>query len=1519
MTNGHKIEDAPLSLLGCRLGLLLTVFLVFPLAPAAFSIDIGACTTIDSSGVYTLTSSIIDSSVPTSPPPFSPEGCINIRSSDVILDGQGNTVDGVDWPGAVGVYVYNSTTPLTNVTLRNLMVSDWGFGVYYSWNENGSIKNITATSNNVGIYLERSNNLTVENNNASNNGLYGIWVDMYGDSNIIVNNTASSNSQNGITMTFASYNNVTNNNVNSNLEDGIYIESCSDYNMFTDNNALNNNRGIVLQGGECDNDYNIFSGNNASNNNFGIYLDGANDNTFTEDIASGNSIWDFYMQSVYYMGTNNNTVRNLTINKVVSFTGYDVGIKATTALADDPFGYRNIGHYINATNNSASSWVYLNVSFDDGDISGVNESTLRMWRYNGTVWSETPAPNGVNTAENYVYTNITSFSVFAPMGNVSSLPTLNIISPLNTSYSSSYVPLIYSVDVATSWVGYSLDGEENITLSGNTTLFDLFNGQHNLVVWANDTSGNLNSTMVYFTAGDPVYINLKNASLRVNAIIENGTTDFGTFSLGALYNGSWQKITYNYPFPWSESYLTILVGNKTYTTCSSCGTAMDPYIYERVSLAPNKAYMKWILPENITIEQTFELVQNSTKMRINVTNNNSSDLEIGIRYYYDTMVGENDGSPIYVPGYGVITNETLFEGANLSFDYWKGYDTALNPSMVSMASFDTSIGATIPDRLILASYGSSSSYPWNYTIDPLAAITYDRAVITFWNPSIVGSNESREIVTFYGLGSPLITGSFGIVDIQADKGFYGQEENVNLSIDLLAAGTSQNGTIFIKIYEGPEEIYTSPNKSTGFVQAEKSTKIEFNWTTPSYVSESSYSVTAYLYNASDELVDSKTALNLFSMVDLIPPAISFVDPTPANDSATAGSSVYVNITASESLSTAILEWNGVNETMDLGWYKNKTNLSDGAYIFRAWGNDSSNNWNSTESRVVYVDSVPPSLNVSSPINATEANIFNDWLYGNVSDLTTKVDYVNISLNGIFLGGFTVNQTTGLFSAKMNYTQGVVNNITVVAADSAGNSVYQEISVIIRSNIANVTKNATADKITVVNETLNNTDSVLEIITNANLTFQINVTAFGNESGFGIDSLSNASTLGLFGENETAIGKFIEIVTSDNLNSSSGNLSSAKIKIYVKAEDLDINGDGIYNGTGDVNISSMKIYWYNSSGGTWHPLIKGADYEPIGPFVYNNGVNETILGVYLGFAFANISHFSVYGVSASVYGGGSVIIGGGATSTPIGGDHDAPQLIQKGSQKTNLINLIISDSNYIGLVRQFKYFGEEFTDAPPALRGPLSALNIHWAPLSYSEQLNLVTHPYDLTSVTGDVYEIAAEKALKKYSLGASRLILARGDLGMDSLAASTYARIRKIPILLCEPNALPIVSSDSVLRLGATSVIIAGGPDAVSTEIEKIFPTSRRIGGKDRYETAVKIAEAVMQEAPADVVVLTDGLSPDGASLLVASYYNAPIIYVRGDDVPEATEVFLKNTSFKIVITIGISDSAIDKIRNIVT
>ncbi|NMX21749.1 hypothetical protein C5S30_04815, partial [ANME-1 cluster archaeon GoMg4] len=169
---------------------------------------------------------------------------------------------------------------------------------------------------------------------------------------------------------------------------------------------------------------NTLANNTASNNNDdGIYLCSSSNNTLTSNTASNNTDYDFYSDE----SSHDNVVEDLTIASyptTISFT-YDngVGIAGVETAPPDPADKPNISKYVNATNVSANSWLLLNVNYEESDVSTVSEYCLKMYRHNGTAWEEVPGSEA-NTAENYVWANITSFSIFAPLGgSIATIPT----------------------------------------------------------------------------------------------------------------------------------------------------------------------------------------------------------------------------------------------------------------------------------------------------------------------------------------------------------------------------------------------------------------------------------------------------------------------------------------------------------------------------------------------------------------------------------------------------------------------------------------------------------------------------------------------------------------------------------------------------------------------------------------------------------------------------------------------------------------------------------------------------------------------------------------------------------------------------------------------------------------------------------------------------------------------------------------------------------------------------------------
>ncbi len=77
---------------------------------------------------------------------------------------------------------------------------------------------------------------------------------------------------------------------------------------------------------------------------------------------------------------------------------------------------------MNVTNATADSWILLSVSYNNADVTNVKEDSLRLYRWTGTEWGVI-AGSAVNTAENYVYANVTTFSQIAAFGGPETPPT----------------------------------------------------------------------------------------------------------------------------------------------------------------------------------------------------------------------------------------------------------------------------------------------------------------------------------------------------------------------------------------------------------------------------------------------------------------------------------------------------------------------------------------------------------------------------------------------------------------------------------------------------------------------------------------------------------------------------------------------------------------------------------------------------------------------------------------------------------------------------------------------------------------------------------------------------------------------------------------------------------------------------------------------------------------------------------------------------------------------------------------
>jgi parallel beta-helix repeat protein len=230
--------------------------------------------------------------------------------------------------------------------------------------------------------------------------------------------------------------------------------------------------GICVEGGGS----NTIVGNNLYNNEYSVYISGTENNLIVENNIINNERQLISSGLLLEQAFNNRIFHN-------NFVFPSQVIVSNSSNVWD-IGYPGGGNY----------WVDYQKKYPNAteiDSSGIGDTPYRI-RLDNVDWYPLMEPFN---------------STFGALQTTP--PRVSLGSPLNQTYDDSGVPLNFSVNVlspvkSVNWTGYSLDGQQNVTITDNTTLTGLSSGLHNVTVYANDTYGNMAaSEAVIFTISQP--------------------------------------------------------------------------------------------------------------------------------------------------------------------------------------------------------------------------------------------------------------------------------------------------------------------------------------------------------------------------------------------------------------------------------------------------------------------------------------------------------------------------------------------------------------------------------------------------------------------------------------------------------------------------------------------------------------------------------------------------------------------------------------------------------------------------------------------------------------------------------------------------------------------------------------------------------------------------------------------------------------------------------------------------------
>ncbi len=173
---------------------------------------------------------------------------------------------------------------------------------------------------------------------------------------------------------------------------------------------------------------------------------------------------------------------------------------------------------------------------------------------------------------------------------------------------------------------------------------------------------------------------------------------------------------------------------------------------------------------------------------------------------------------------------------------------------------------------------------------------------------------------------------------------------------------------------------------------------------------------------------------------------------------------------------------------------------------------------------------------------------------------------------------------------------------------------------------------------------------------------------------------------------------------------------------------------------------------------------------------------------------------------------------------------------------------------------------------------------------------------------------------KEYSKS-NIVLLASGEKYTDELTATVLANKLGAPIMLTRKDAVPAEVKAEINRLGATKVILIGGNASISEKLEKELAnyTVERIGGPDRYDTAILVGNQVRNlTASKTEAILVDGTNfPDAIAMTsMGVEEDMPILLTKPGQLPASTAKTIEDWNLTKVTIGGGSKSVSETVAN---
>ncbi len=637
------------------------------------------------------------------------------------------------------------------------------------------------------------------------------------------------------------------------------------------------------------------------------------------------------------------------------------------------------------------------------------------------------------------------------------------------------------------------------------------------------------------------------------------------------------------------------------------------------------------------------------------------------------------------------------------------------------------------------------------------------------------------------------------------------------------------------------------------------------------------------FYANDIAGNANNTLVYFTL-DLIQPEIAFVE-APTNNTWTTLDWVFINFTVNDTnLDSILIQWdNGSIANYSLtcvfsdvtSCSRNFTGQSENIISYSIFANDTAGNSNWTEERIIGLDSTYPEVAILSPLNA---------LYNSATiHLNLSINETNLDWSGYTLNGDDIVPLDG--NTSFNVSDGF-HELLVRINDSVGHNDSASV------NFTVDTKPPYSVVIHVQNHTNVSTDTLTFNWTACDATTSIASDVLLDDWPY-VDALqtqncTNTSYSVTFDEGAHNLTVLVRDAAG---NTNASTLDFVFDETPPTLEDAAVIPDAIVEGS-SVTLEVQATDSLSGIRTTWAVVTNSEFIETTvnlsrdNDTKWNASFNPEATGRYTvtfnARDYAGNSDFSAgieFEVNAKKNNPGNNGQSGGGGG---GGTRSSKGCVNRGRQRLNL-SLLSCVLKKFGLKSKRFYSGPSILTPALTLTGDKTG--------DYPDLGFNLSEPN--ASITWDIYEVVAKKSMLKWP-HPKKVVLARGDMEADAYAAIAYAKAMDCPILLTKPNALPSVTIDTLRKMNPEGIVIVGGMEAVSLDIEaELGNISKveRINGSNREETAVALARALKADGKKvlKAIIITDGRTPTASAALVSSLYDAPILYVSGDEVPRAT------------------------------